>query len=249
MSAVSSARPLATQQNEGGGLMTRVFYVFAVLALLSVAISISGKLFGQSISQGGHTDSAVLREIVIGNNVLVVPDKMIRFPDARRDGVAARLDLYMRWPDLDGYSEAARNDFNHAGGSKNILFLTFEEASMSRDMSGRFQPIYSELIKKPSMPVAGGMTIYDFNEKSGYLDEALAVVDRPGDLPFVSRCLKGEAAAQSLAPCERDIQIGDGLSLTFRFPAGLLKDWPKLEAAVRARATSLLKTGTAPSGT
>jgi len=225
-----------------GTLMTKVFYVFAALAILSVAISVGGKFFGQSISKGGHTDSATLREIIIGNNVVVAPENMIRFPDARRDGITSRLDLYMRWPDLNGYSEPVRDDFNHAGGSKNILFLTFEEATMSRDMSGRFAPIYNELIDKPGTPSAGGMTIYSFSKKSGYLEEILAVAARPNEAPFVARCLKGETARQSLAPCERDIQLGDGLSLTFRFPAELLKVWPKLEAAVRARATSMLKT-------
>ncbi|MGE0279644.1 MAG: hypothetical protein AB7P20_03375 [Rhizobiaceae bacterium] len=225
-----------------GSLMTKTFYVFAGLALAAIAISLAGKWFGQTISHGGHTDSMTLREIVIGNNVIVAPDNMIRFPDARRDGVTARLDLYMRWPDLRGYGEAVRNDFNHANGSKTIVFLTFEEASMSRDMSGRLAPIYNELIDRPGAAGVGGLTIYDFSEKSGYLDEMLAVAARSGETPFVARCLKGEAAAQSLAPCERDIQLGDGLSLTFRFPAELLKEWPKLEAAMRARATSMLKT-------
>jgi hypothetical protein len=242
MSSASAAQPAPPVNEISGRLMTKVFYVFAALAVLSVSISVSGKWFGQSISKGGHTDSARLREIVIGNNVIVAPENMIRFPDARRDGVTSRLDLYMRWPELNGYSEPVRHDFNHAGGSKNILFLTFEEATMSRDMSGRFGPIYAELIDKPGSPGPSGMAMYGFSQKSGYLDEMLAVATRDGDTPFVARCLKGQAAAQSLAPCERDIQLGDGLSLTFRFPAELLKDWPKLEAAVRARATSMLKT-------
>ena len=226
----------------GGRFMMKVFYLFAALVALSVAISVGGRWFGQSISKGGHTDSAALREIVIGNNVIVAPENMIRFPDARRDGIAQRLDLYVRWPDLNGYSEPVRDDFNHAGNSRNILFLTFEESSMSREMSGRFAPIYNELIDKPGTPAGNGLTIYRFSEKSGYLDETLAVAARAGDTPFVARCLKGAAAAQSLAPCERDIHLGSDLSLTYRFPAELLKNWPALEAAVRARAISMLKT-------
>ena len=47
----------------------------------------------------------------------------------------------------------------------------------------------------------------------------LAVAERPGEDPFVARCLTGASAAESLAPCERDIQLGDDLSLTYRFPA------------------------------
>ena len=40
---------------------------------------------------------------------------------------------------------------------------------MSRDMSGRFAPIYSSLIVKPGKPGPGGIDVYAFIEKSGYL--------------------------------------------------------------------------------
>ncbi len=111
MSSATAARPASPASEISGSLMTKVFYVFAALAVLSVAISISGKWFGQSISKGGHTDSAALREIVIGNNVIVAPENMIRFPEARRDGVTSRLDLYMRWPDLERVQRAGPQRF------------------------------------------------------------------------------------------------------------------------------------------
>ncbi|MBN9275129.1 MAG: hypothetical protein J0J15_33765, partial [Mesorhizobium sp.] len=123
-------------------LMKRVFYAFAALALLSVAISLGGKWFGRSIAMAGYTDDTTLRHVVIGNTLIDVPANFIRFEQARRDGFANRLDLYLRYPQMDGYSDASRDDFNHAG-AKNIVFLSFEQQIMSRDMSGRFGPIYS----------------------------------------------------------------------------------------------------------
>ena len=113
---------------------------------------------------------------------------------------------------------------------------------MSRDMSGRFEPIYSQLIEKQGAPGPAGTTVYKFIRKSGYLDETLVVGDRPGTMPFVARCLTGEAAAQSLAPCERDVLVGDELSLTYRFPEAFLANWQALDKAVAAKAESLLKT-------
>ncbi|SFT90294.1 hypothetical protein [Mesorhizobium sp. YR577] len=224
-------------------LMLKVFYAFAALALLSAVLSFGGKWFGRSIAMAGHTDDATLHEIVIGNNVISVPANAIRFERARRDGIAARLDLYLRWPDMEGYSETARDDFNNADGTKRILFLTFEESMMSRDMSGRFAPIYRSLIEQPGKPGPHGVTLYNFTEKSGYLNEVLAVAARAGQAPFVARCLTGPSAEESLAPCERDIQLGDNLSLTYRFPRELLADWPRLEASVTAKAARILKTG------
>lgn len=222
-------------------LMRKVFVAFAALVLLSGAISLAGRWFGASIAMAGYTDDPTPHEVVIGNNVIAAPANTIRFERARRDGVANRLDLYMRWPDLDGYSDAARDDFNHAAGPKRILFLAFEEKAMSRDMSGRFQPIYSSLIVQPGVKGPGGVTFYGFAPKSGYLDEVLAVADRPGKEPFVARCLSGQSGADSLAPCERDIDIGDNLSLTYRFPEDLLADWQKLDSAVQAKAAGMLK--------
>lgn len=224
-------------------LMVKVFCAFALLALLSAAISLSGKWFGRSIAMAGHTDDRTLHEIVIGNDVLSVPANAIRFERARRDGIASRLDLYLRWPDMSGYSTAARDDFNHAGGSRRIIFLSFEERMMSRDMSGRFAPIYSSLITKPGTAGPGGVVLYGFTVKSGYLNEALAVAERLGSHPFVARCLSGPTAEDSLAPCERDVQVGENLSLSYRFPKELLADWQALDAAVLALASRMLKTG------
>jgi hypothetical protein len=224
-------------------LMMKVFYAFAAMALLSVAISVGGKWFGRSIVMGGYTDDTTLREIVIGNDVIAVPANFIRFERARYDGIASRLDLYLRYPQMDGYSEAARDDFNHAGPRKNIVFLSFEARMMSRDMSGRFAPIYSALIVQPGRPGPGGITLYDFTERSGYLNEVLAVAERPGKDPFVARCLSGASAADSLAPCERDVHVGDDLSLTYRFPREFLGDWQALDAAIMAETGRILKTG------
>ncbi|KQZ13186.1 hypothetical protein ASD44_03195 [Mesorhizobium sp. Root554] len=224
-------------------LMMKVFYCFAALAALSIAISMAGKWFGHAIAMAGYTDDTTVREIVIGNNVIAVPSNYIRFEQARRDGVAQRLDLYLRYPQMDGYSAAARNDFNNAGAKKRIVFLSFEERAMSRDMSGRFAPIYSSLIVKPGKPGPGRTTLYSFNDKSGYMNEMLAVAERAGKDPFVARCFTGPSAEESLAPCERDIQVGDNLSLSYRFPAEFLGDWQALETAMSAEAARILKTG------
>lgn len=223
--------------------MLRVFFVFLGLALLSGVISLSGKWVGRSIAMAGHTDDTTVHEIVIGNDVLAVPANAIRFEAARRSGVAARLDLYLRWPQMDGYSHEARDAFNHADGARNILFLTFDVPMMSRDMTGRFEPIYRALVDGPGRAGPAGLTVYPFTEKSGYVDEVLVVGDEGGTQPFVARCLAGDAARESLAPCERDIHIGDGLNLTYRMPAELAGSWREVDEAVREAAGRFLQTG------
>jgi len=242
MQPAAANDPISSQFFDSA-FMWRVFYAFAALALVSVVISVGGRLAGRSIAMAGHTDDVTLAEIVIGNNVISVPRNMIRFESARNGGVAAKLDLYMRWPDMAGYSDASRADFNHAGETPRILFVSIADRIMSRDMSGRFAPIYSQLIEPTGTPGPGGLEIRKFTERSGYRNEILVTAARPGLDPYVARCLEGEAAGQSLAPCERDIHIGDNLSLTYRFPRNLLEEWKALDAAIIARMGVLLKTG------
>lgn len=222
-------------------MAVKVFYGFAVLAALSVAISAGGRWFGHTIALAGYSDDTSLREIVIGDDAITAPANAIRFEKARHDGIADRLDLYFRWPEMDGYSEAARAAFNNADGSKRIVFLTFEPRTMKRDMSGRLGPIYDALTVKPGVPGPNGTTLFGFTESSGYLNEVLAVAARPGESAFVARCLSGIEADESLAPCERDVFVGKDLSLTYRFPRELLGDWRALDEAVVARANMMLR--------
>jgi hypothetical protein len=242
---MTQASSLAAEPREAisPSFVMKVFYVFAALALCSLAISVGGKWLGRSIALAGHTDDTNLRAVVIGNNLISAPANTIRFDRQRRNGTAERLDLYLRWPELDGYGNAARDDFNHARGARNILFLSFEERIMSRDMSGRLEPIYASMLVRPGTAGPGGTTLYAFDAKSGYLNEVLAVAPLPDGQAFVARCLVGESAAESLAPCERDIHVGDNLSLSYRFPRELLGDWRKLDATIRAKAASMLRTG------
>jgi hypothetical protein len=241
MSDTTAAAPAPTAI--GSTFLKRGLLAFAALALLSLAISAGGKQLGRMIALAGHTEDTALREIVIGDDIISAPANTIRFSEQRRDGVASRVDLYLRWPQLDGYSAVARDDFNHIGESSRIIFLSFERRMMSRDMSGRLEPIYAQLLVRPGRPGPAEVTLYDFDPESGYLDETLAVALRhDGGAPFVARCLAEESSAQSLAPCERDIQVGEALSLTYRFPRELLADWEKLDDAVRARAAAMLTT-------
>ncbi|MDN5928965.1 MAG: hypothetical protein L0I29_18015 [Hyphomicrobiales bacterium] len=222
--------------------LSRTFYIFIALAIVSALIAATGRWLGPAISKGGYSDDPSLREIVVGNNVLSVPANAIRFAEARHDGVAAKLDLYLRWPDLTGYSDAARDDFNGTGGRKDILFLSFEPPTMSHDMSSRWRPVYRALIVEPGKPGGNGVTLYDFKPDTGYLNEVLAVGRRADGEPFVARCLTGTTGQESLAPCQRDAFVGNGLSLNYRFPRGLLADWQKLDAAVMAKAGSFIRT-------
>lgn len=235
-SAISS--PNARPRRSGRIFKTLVFLsVFAGLALAGA--DASGSL-GRSIALAGHTSDRMTYQVAVGGDALAVPANMIRFERARRDGAATRLDLYAHYPDMAGYEDARRDAFNHAGDSREIVFLSFEEAVMTRDMSGRYEPIYRSLIEETGRKGPGGLSIHRFRPGNGFDGEVLVVGERQGAEPFLARCLVGEAAAISLAPCERDIRLGDSLSVTYRFPAGLAAEWETLDRTVSDFAAALL---------
>lgn len=231
----------AAIEQVGANFMMKVFYAFLVLAVLSVGISYAGKSIGRTIALAGHTTDTTVQGIVIEDEMLAVPSNMIRFAAERRSGDARKLDIYLSWPSLNGYSEAERALFNHAGPEHRIVFATFEPRSMARDMTQRLNPIYRLLIEEPGEPVEAGLVAHRFIAASGYGDETLVVDPTRFRAPFVARCISGPEADAALAPCERDIDIGNNLSMRYRFPRALLTEWRQLDASMQAFAAQTLQ--------
>jgi hypothetical protein len=112
---------------------------------------------------------------------------------------------------------------------------------MSRDMSGRFEPIYKFLIEGAGTAGPAGLTRYLLPAKAGYLNEALYVGPLEGAARFVARCSE-EEKENLIAACERDMQAGGNLSATMRFPVELLGEWRALDSALGPLISRLVKT-------
>lgn len=223
----------------------KLFAAFAILAVLSLLIHLGGREIGSRLSMGGHTDSTAIHEVVIGNDVLAAPANQIRYPEQRRDGIANRLDLYALWPAMEGFSEKNRAAFNNLDPDKRLIFLSFEQRTLSRDMSGRLEPIYRKMNLGPAEPLANGLVRQKLPETSGFVDEYLVVSELTPGMSFVARCLDETKAAGTLAGCERDIHVGDDLVLMVRFPASLLDDWRTLDMTLTDFARQTVKTNPA----
>jgi hypothetical protein len=219
----------------------RVFFAFVALALLSLLISFAGRQIGSEISMGGHTDDETLREIVIGNDLLNLPSNMIRNPEQRRDGIAKRIDVYAAWPNMTGYSEASRPIFNNLDTGGRLMFISFDRRSMVRDMSGRFEPIYKSMIEGSGDVLPYGLTRYHLPEKAGFVDEYLYVGINADATLFVARCLDPKASVGNLAPCDRDIHVGEDLAMMVRFSPILLGQWRQMDAVVKSFAAATIK--------
>ena len=139
-------------------LAFRLFLAFGVMALLSVAILIAGKLYGRSLIRAGHTSSIQRFEIVIGNDALSIPANMIRKQEQRRPGLAKRVDLYIHWPSMSGFRDDLATAFNDVDPATNsIVFISIMPRATTKDMAGRFDPVYKNVMVGTAVPVSRGL--------------------------------------------------------------------------------------------
>ena len=222
----------------------KITAVVAVMCIITLAIAIAGHMIGNTISRAGNTADRTLHEIVIGNDVLRLPANIIRFENQRVSGVQNAVDTYFAWPGMRGYSEALRNTFNQTRSANGLIFARIAQATMSRDMSGRFEPIYKRLID--GAPVAGpsGLDSYRIRTGAGYASELMYVERSNSSHPYTIRCLVEESGSEmdfnTRTGCQRDISIGKDLSVTYRFSIDLLPHWREIERDVRARIEAAL---------
>ena len=207
-------------------LLRRTMAVVLLIAILTIILNIGGRWYGDRMT---------------------FPANTIRFESQRAGGSSDRLDLYVVWPELAGYSLANREQFNNSEKSGNLIFLSLMPKTMQLDMSARLAPIYSKLTTPGMASSIDGLEALEFTEDSRYVDEILYVGAREDSKPFVVRCLKEEKLPSGSRSCMRDINIGQNLSVTYRFSNGLLPQWQQLDRAIYNFIEKAMLPGTAQS--
>ncbi|APG90841.1 hypothetical protein [Sinorhizobium americanum] len=231
--------PLSPQPELAPLLSPRLAYMViaavGLLATLVLAISLSTPWLGEKLARAGHTSSRESLDIFIGQDHLRLPANVIRFDSQRATGVAERVDLYLTWPTLEGYSDATRHVFNDVDQPERLIFIQISQSTMSRDMSGRLEPIYRHILEESAQLGPAGLTKYDAKPSSSYAGEAFFAAARPGRPPFALRCLlPGSPATSTSADCQRDFHAGKDLSILYRFSAKLLPEWQAIDASLES---------------
>lgn len=235
----NSSTELAHEHLLSPRFVWKVTAFVAVMCLLTVAIAVSGRLIGQSITHAGNTADQTLHEIIIGNEVVGLPANVIRFESQRVSGPQTAVDTYFAWPGMKGYSEETRTVFSQTQSADGLVFARIAQATMSRDMSGRYTPIYKRIIDGPPAAGPNGLDSYRLRSGAGYAGELIYIDREGGDRPYTIRCLIDEGAADpdfhTQTGCQRDIFIGQDLSVTYRFSIDMLPHWREIERDVRVR--------------
>jgi hypothetical protein len=213
----------------------KVAAVVGLLAALAVAISFTGRWLGENLALAGHSSSRETYDIFIGQDHLRLPANIIRFENQRMTRVAERVDLYLTWPALEGYSDETRYLFNDVNHPENLIFLQIAQSTMSRDMSGRLAPIYAHVFESAPRAGPAGLARHDAKVSSSYVGEVFFTAPRPGRPAYALRCLlPASSATSSSADCQRDIHVGKDLAVLYRFSARLLPQWQAIDESVES---------------
>lgn len=214
----------------------------ATIAAISLAVHIFGRSFGQELALAGHTDSTSSFTIAIGQDQLQLEANTIRFEDQRQDGKSERIDLQLLWPEMTGYSADLRRRFDDITSTDSLVFLQLSQSTMSRDMSGRVEPIYSLLFDGPPQKGPAGLALHKFRRGTGYDNEALLTADLPEGTNYAVRCiLPADPSLATSGDCQRDIHVGKDLTVLYRFSSLMLKDWQAIDKAIRTYLEARLK--------
>ena len=218
-------------------LLKKILFFALALLIAALAMFASAHFFGDSLSRAGHSSSIEELEIVVGDEYLKVPANKIRFYSQRSSGAQQKLDLYIHWPSLSGFRDSLSTDFNNSGENKNLVFISIEPRNMSFDMSGRVAPIYKQFFEGKAHATNTGLVKQALSSEGGFIDEDLYYA-ASSPYPFATRCVREVASTTPF--CIRDIHIGKGLMLTYRFHKKHLPSWIELEQSVRALTKSMI---------
>lgn len=224
------------------GFLVKFTAFIGLLAALTAALAIAGRYYGDRLAMGEHTESRQAFHIVVGQDTLSLPANMIRFASQRHAGKAETVNIYLSWPELDGYTAGANSRFSNPAGAQDLIFIEFSQSVMSRDMTGRLEPIYSKLFKGEPESGPAGLILHHLQPKSGFGNEIILTgMTRTGGL-YVVRCLLPKTpAAATTADCQRDIRVGRDLTFLYRFSSTLLPQWEELDLRLQEFANRHIK--------
>jgi hypothetical protein len=134
---------------------------------------------------------------------------------------------------MQGFTRDNARVFTDSAMTDRLIFAEFSQSVMSRDMSGRLEPIYKRLFVGSPEAATGGLVLHRLNPKSGFGSETILTARLGNGENYVVRCILPTAGQSSTsADCQRDIHVGQDLTLLYRFSSKRLAEWSSLNAAM-----------------
>lgn len=211
------------------------------LIIIVLTIILSGAVayyyFGPSISDlRGDTPEASTREtpihMRIGTTDYVIPENYTQLPRDRRGGARDSVALYAVFPTFEPYS--VRNDryFIENESDNPIIYFEIHLARLPMTEAQRIEMIYRENLAEGQGEELGfGLTQYAFAGDSSYADEELFLGETADGQVVAILCTKLSNMVPS-PNCRRDVELPDGLLLSYRFKRAHLDQWLEITNGV-----------------
>ncbi|MEP0321353.1 hypothetical protein [Bauldia litoralis] len=211
-------------------------FVYLALALVALAgigygVSVAIEDYHDRIALRGLDGQALPVRLIVAGEPVVVPANMLRSRKARRGGAVDKVDFLLHWPTLEGFSEERAADFRDTAPDAPLIFITVSARENSLDSDARLDSIYERFFEGPELAGPAGLAGRALDAESGYGGEVV-YYGPPGVKPFVARCIAADTP-DIPATCIRDVNIGQGLSMLYRFNQKYLADWRTMDDRLR----------------
>ena len=214
--------------------------LLAVFLALVVALGLAGIAWAVNDAINRHHDRIALKgldgkpspiALTVGTQRLVIPANLIRFPTDRRGGLVTAVDLLVLWPSLDGFSEERSRDFRDSAPDAPLIYVTITEAETDLDSTTRLNGLYERYFTGAAIPGPEHLVGPTMSPNSAYRGE-IVYYEPHSATPYVARCLAG-ATEEIPATCLREVNIGHGLTMLYRFNRAWLADWRTMDDRLR----------------
>ena len=163
----------------------------------------------------------------VGQSWFKIPSNYLRFRNLHRGGDVKKLSIYVRWPEMTGYSLQSREEFNNRSANSQIIYITITAPKHVWSASKRLDDIYPVYFEGEAKKGPYGLTKRRFKPNSGYKDDDLFYAREKRGL-YLVHC---KANLSTLAPpdCYRDIVLAGNTLIQYRFRRSMLKDWRAID--------------------
>jgi hypothetical protein len=219
------------KQRSGWLIPIAVFVVTAGLSalfLLYYLVPTPTSLIEEHAAPTSRTDKVA---ITINGTAFSIPANYIIFARARQGGTLKEVQMFTALPDFEGYSDWHASSFSGNAADSPVIFLLLREEQFKITEAERLQRIYLTYVTDPAGTRGPfSLTQYVFRDDSGYQGEDLFVGQMNGK-PVVLRCVRFSPKVPSPS-CLRDVRIGSGVTLSYRFKRANLGRWQEIATGV-----------------
>jgi hypothetical protein len=218
------------------GLIAGVGLALVLLSAWWVGESVRD--YRDDIALAGKSNDPTPVAFTVAGATLTVPGNTVRFASTRSGGTVARVELLLRWPGLEGFTDANADIFRDSSSLAPLIYVTIAPRETPLDMDDRLSSIYASYFGGDPFAGPSGLTGRNMTADSGYAGEEVYYA-RTGPVRFAARCM-AEASAEVPATCIRDVNIGRNLSMLYRFNRFYLGDWAAMDRELKTAASSFL---------